>query len=115
MKWLTFALLAFSGFLITGCVHETTAARPAVPKAAPLIVTPDSSVSGKVVSYNSFGRFVVVNFPSHQMPKLDQQLFLYRNGLKIAQIKITGPQNEDNIVADLMTGDAQIGDEVRDQ
>jgi hypothetical protein len=46
---------------------------------------------------------------------MDQQLFLYRAGLKVAELKVTGPQNDDNIVADLVNGDAQTGDEVRDQ
>ena len=61
------------------------------------------------------GRFVVLNFPVGQMPKMDQTLFLYRAGLKVAEVKVTGPQSDNNTVADLVTGDAQTGDEVRDQ
>ena len=76
---------------------------------------PDASLTGKVVSYNSIGRFVVLNFPARRMPNTDQHLFLYRVGLKVAEVRVTGPQNDDNIVADLVTGDAQAGDEVRDQ
>jgi hypothetical protein len=49
------------------------------------------------------------------MPKMDQILFLYRAGLKVGEVKITGPQSDNNIVADLTTGDTQAGDEVRDQ
>ena len=40
---------------------------------------------------------------------------LFRSGMKVGEVKITGPQRENNIVADLVTGEAQIGDEVRDQ
>jgi len=78
-------------------------------------VTPDYSLAGKVVSYNDTGRFVVLNFPAGRMPKLDQHLFLYRAGLKVAEVNVTGPQSDDNTVADLVSGDAQTGDEVRDQ
>ena len=57
----------------------------------------------------------MLSFPVSQMPKLDQTLFLYRNGLKVAEVKVTGPQRDNNIVADLVSGDARVGDEVRDQ
>ena len=40
---------------------------------------------------------------------------LYRRGLKAGEIKITGPQLEDNVVADIVAGDAEAGDEVRDR
>ena len=57
----------------------------------------------------------MLSFPVGQMPKPDQSLFLYRDGMKVGEVKITGPQRENNIVADLVTGEAQVGDEVRDQ
>jgi hypothetical protein len=115
MKWFSSFSLAFAGVLLTGCVHFKSA--PAAPAAAPVavIVTPDNSLAGKVVSYNSVGRFVVLNFSSHRMPKMDQRLFLYRAGLKVAELNVTGPQNDDDIVADLVSGEAQNGDEVREQ
>ncbi len=50
------------------------------------------------------------------MPKLEQSLFLYRDGMKVGEVKITGPQDSNNnIVADLVAGEAQVGCEVRDQ
>jgi hypothetical protein len=92
---------------------------PAQTSSAPLnaepIVTPDNSLAAKVASYNSVGRFVVLSFSVGQMPKMDQTLFLYRAGLKVGEIKITGPQRDNNIVADLVSGEATVGDEVRDQ
>jgi DMSO/TMAO reductase YedYZ molybdopterin-dependent catalytic subunit len=79
------------------------------------IVTPETSLTATVVSYNSVGRFVVLNFPMNQMPKQDQTLFVYRNGLKVAQLKVTGPQRDTHIVADLVSGDVRPNDVVRDQ
>ena len=101
--------------LLSGCTHVKSKppARPTVPAIA--VVTSDTSLAGKVVSYNSAGRFVVLNFPSGQMPQMNQRLFLYRAGLKVAEVKVTGPQNDDDTVADLVSGDARTGDEVRDR
>ena len=79
------------------------------------IVTPDESLSAKVLTVNTVGRFVVLNFPTGRLPKLDQHLFLYRGGLKAAEVKIVGPQQDTSIVADIVSGDAQAGDTVRDQ
>jgi hypothetical protein len=95
----------------TGCVSnkQTAATAPAT------IVTPDLSQAAKVVSVETVGRFVVLNFPADRMPAMDQTLFLYRNGLKVAEVKITGPQQDSNIVADLVSGDAKVGDTVRDE
>ena len=81
----------------------------------PAIVTPDTSLMAKVVAANEVGRFVIVSFPANQAPKLQQSLFLYRGGLKVAEVKVTGPQSENNIVADLVSGDAKVGDSVRSE
>jgi hypothetical protein len=115
MKWFASLSVLITVALLSGCTHlkSKPPARPANP--AITVVTPDNSLAGKVVSYNSAGQFVVLNFPSRQMPQTDQRLFLYRAGLKVAEVKVTGPQNDDNTVADLVSGDAQTGDEVRDR
>ena len=119
MKSLMPLTLALVGMLAAGCAYHrpTHTARPATPAAvAPQpIVTPDNSLTARVVSYNASGRFVVLSFPVGQMPKPDQTLFLYRDGMKVGEVKITGPQRENNIVADLVTGEAEVGNEVRDQ
>lgn len=98
---------------LTGCAwfHHKHAPKVATQN----IVTPDAALAAKVISINTVGRFVVLNFPSSDMPKLQQTLFLYRAGLKTAEVKVTGPQSESNIVADLVSGEAQVGDTVRDQ
>ena len=82
---------------------------------APGIVTPSNSLSATVLRVNDIGRFVVLNFPDGHMPRMDQHLFLYRAGLKMAEVKVVGPQQDTSIVADIISGDAQEGDSVRDQ
>jgi hypothetical protein len=119
--FLPFSLLV-AGMLSSGCAHHRhrpPQPAPARTAAAPMetepIVTPDTSLTAKVVAYNSVGRFVVLGFPVGQMPKNGQTFFLYRAGLKVGEVKITGPERDNNIVADLVSGEAQPGDEVRDQ
>ena len=60
-------------------------------------------------------RFVVLNFPLGKMAAAEQRLNLYRRGSKVGEVKVTGPQREENIVADLVAGEAEIGDEARSQ
>jgi len=113
--------LLLAGFIAAGCAHHHAAAPKTQPAAttgatgSEPIVTPDTSLTAKVVRYNSVGRFVVLSFPVGQMPKAGQTLFLYREGMKVGSVQI-GPQHQDNdVVADIMSGDAQVGDEVREQ
>jgi hypothetical protein len=80
-----------------------------------LIVTPENALVGKVALVNSTARFVVLNFPLGKMAAADQHLSLYRRGLKVGEVKVTGPAREDNIVADLVAGEAEVGDEARSQ
>jgi len=97
--------------------HDQTPATKTVPdgRQNAAIVTPDESLTAKVLAVNAVGRFVVLNFPNNRLPKLEQHLFLYRGGLKTAEVKVVGPQQDTSIVADIVSGDAQIGDTVRDQ
>ena len=77
------------------------------------IVTPENALVGKVAVVNLAARFVVLNFPLGRMAAVDQRFDVYRQGLKVGELKVTGPQREDNIVADLVAGEAQAGDEAR--
>jgi len=94
--------------------HHATAAKP-VPATSTSIVTPDESLAAKVISVNTVGRFVVLDFPEGRLPKLDQHLFLYHAGLKVAEVKTVGPQQDTSIVADILSGDAQTGDTVHEE
>jgi hypothetical protein len=78
-------------------------------------VAPAAGLTGKVARYNEAGRFVVLEFPVGRMPRQEQTLFVYRNGVKVGELKVTGPQREEHIVADLVAGEAQPGDEVRER
>jgi hypothetical protein len=117
MKIVSILNILLMAVVLTGCAsHHGRKPKSAAPVVAPAaIVTPDDSLTAKVVSVNSVGRFVILNFPMEQMPRLQQPLFLYREGLKVAEVRVSGPQQDDNIAADVIAGDAQVGDVVRDQ
>lgn len=108
-----FAVL-LAAVVVSGCSSLKTNSKSAA-SASPTIVTPDTSLAAKVISVNVVGRFVVLDFPNGQLPKLQQPLFIYRAGLKVAEVKVTGPQDGNNIVADLVSGEARVGDVVSDE
>lgn len=78
-----------------------------------LIVTPGGSLPGAIVSVNPGARFAVVRFPMGDMPPLNQRMSVYRQGLKVADLKISGPQRDAHTVADILAGECRVGDEVR--
>jgi hypothetical protein len=115
--------LALSGCAGKHAADHSAAVQPragasAAPVAATatnqtLIVTPDGAPAGTVELVNTIGRFVTLRFPLGRMPVVEQRLNLYRRGLKVGEVKVTGPQREDRIVADLVAGEAKVGDEAR--
>lgn len=111
-------LLLSVALMICGCASNNQPKFADVPEVvAPgqPVVKSANAITGNVASYNVVGRFAVLNFPVNQMPAVGQTLFLFRAGLKVGEVKVTGPQRDDNIVADLSKGEAAVGDEVRDR
>jgi hypothetical protein len=78
-----------------------------------VIVTPDTSPTGTVARVNSAARFVILTFPVGQMPAVGQLLYVYRHGLKVGEVRVTAPQQDDNTAADIVSGEAALGDEIR--
>lgn len=109
--------LVVGAMLLAGCAGSKRNALPSSStsgdKATRLIITPDGMPIGRVVFFNEQGRFVVLQFPVGQMPKLETRLNVYRGGLKVGEIKVSGPQSNDNIIADILNGEALVGDEAR--
>jgi len=106
-------LLALSGVvMLAGCASRQPAS--GLQASAP-IVTPANASAGKIASVNPTARFVVITYPvGVSLPAPDQRLNVYRAGLKVAEIKITGPARDLNTVADITAGECQPGDETRD-
>jgi len=96
-------------------VETGSAPAESKPATQKLIVTPETGLVGKVETANQNLRYVVLSFPIGHLPAMEQRLNVYRNGLKVGEVKVTGPQIEDNVVADIVEGDSGPGDEVRDK
>ena len=127
MRFWIWLALASGALWVAGCVRDQgkAGAYKNFPDASlatstnrpgpDLIVTALEGLNGKVSSVDLNLRFVVLTFPVGQMPALNQQLNLYRGGLKVGIVNVCGPQNDDSIVADILMGEAQTGDQVRDR
>lgn len=120
-----FVWILLAGMLLGGCAwfrsgsSKTSGAQPpggantSAANGKKLIVTPDTVKTGKVVQVNEREKFAILNFPVGGLPPLEQLLNVYRSGLKVGEIRISGPQSEDNTVGDIIQGEAKVGDEVR--
>ena len=78
------------------------------------VVTRIEPLSGKVVSANQNLRFVVLDFSLQSLPAVEQRLNVYRDGRKVGELKVSGPARDNNIAADVVAGEAQVGDEARE-
>lgn len=117
MRWSFFWMAG--AFAFAGCAHQQPGESGSVPtgktaKSPTVIVTPAPGSAGRITSVNPTARFVVITYPiGVPLPSLEQKLDVYRAGLKVAEIKITGPARDLNTVADITVGECQPGDEVR--
>jgi hypothetical protein len=78
-----------------------------------LIITPTLSAVGRVASVNPQAKFAVVSFPLGQLPANDTRLSVFRAGVKVGELRVTGPVLENNTVGDIIAGTAEKDDEVR--
>ncbi|SPE55553.1 conserved exported hypothetical protein [Verrucomicrobia bacterium] len=119
MKSLLFALVL--GTLVgSGCAGKKPAppsAEGSPPTFTPLqkLTTTSETALGRVAKVNATDRFVVLTFFPGHVPTVEERLCLYRHGAKAGEVKVSGPQIDADIVADLLSGDAEVGDEVRGQ
>jgi len=112
-------MLTVLAFVLCGCFGGRKAAEQDLAREQTsrkkMIVTPANGLTGHVAYVNTGGRFVVLNFPVGRLPALNQHLTIYRKGMKVGEVKITALQNDDNLVADLLTGNSEVGDQVRER
>jgi hypothetical protein len=77
------------------------------------VIIPITSSTGIVATVNDPLRFVVLDYALTGLPKIDQVLYIYRRGQKVARVKVTGPVRGQTVAADIIEGVATKGDEVR--
>lgn len=79
------------------------------------MINPVTPVQGRVTFVNERLKFVIVDFTFHQLPRLEQRLGVYRRDVRVGEVKISGPADGPAIIADVMSGEAGIGDLVREE
>lgn len=77
------------------------------------VIIPITSSTGIVATVNEPLCFVVLDYALTGLPKIDQFLYIYRRGQKVARVKVTGPIRGQTVAADIIEGVATKGDEVR--
>lgn len=97
----------------TPSAPAAAAASPAEESGRYPEVTPVTPVQGRVVFLNAKLRFVIVDFVFHQMPQLEQRLGVFRGGRRVGEVRVSGPVEGTRVVADVMSGEAAVGDRVR--
>jgi type IV pilus biogenesis protein CpaD/CtpE len=113
------ALILVCALVFSGCAHSnnkkkggrTQKSITTIP--APTVVRPVTKGSGVVLSVNETLRFVVIDFSSAEIPPLNTRLNVYRAGQKVAELNLSGPIRNSNVVADIRAGETKVGDEVR--
>jgi hypothetical protein len=111
-------LLALS-FAATGCIHTTTTGsvdpKP-VAKPDQIVQQPTSPFGpapAKITLLNATHNFVVVDFSGRVLPAIGTTMPVYRDGLKVGEVRITEPVRGQLATADIVAGEARVGDEVR--
>jgi hypothetical protein len=111
------------GLLLTACASKPANLTARPPAASPVrsvqpprlpAVLPAGALTGKVVRVNRAGRFAILSFAVGVDPQMDQRLGIYRDGAKVGELKISPWRRDDYVAADLVEGDCQVGDDVRD-
>ncbi|MGD1086779.1 MAG: hypothetical protein ABSA47_18735 [Verrucomicrobiota bacterium] len=99
--------------LLGGCAtHKSSAPKPAPAKT---VVTPDLRPVGQVELVNAQGRFVVISYPPGAVPKPGLRLNVWRNGLKVGEVKVGDQERDNNTVADILAGDVKVHDQTREE
>lgn len=119
--------MRFASVLLTGLLAATGCSSPPKPRGSAsgtarptadtnaLIVMPSASVRGKIVVLNPVARYVIVSYPLGHIPQPERRMGVYRDGLKVGEIKMGAQRIDTNAVADITAGDCRVGDEVREE
>ena len=111
-------LLALALACVTGCFKRKSKQEP-VSAVRPIIgetnavVTPFGSAVGRITSVNQQVMIAVVSFPVGQVPAAGGRYSIFRSGQKVGELKLSEETADTLRVADITSGSAQIGDEVR--
>jgi hypothetical protein len=71
------------------------------------------ATAARIASVNPEVGFVVIDFASQSMPAPGTQVNIYRGGKRVGAVRITEPARAPLATADIVEGEARVGDEAR--
>lgn len=74
----------------------------------------NAPATGRVARVNTDGGFVILTYPLGKVPPVGKRLSVYRDGMKVGELRVSEPQYQQNTAADITAGEAQPGDEARE-
>jgi len=95
--------------VLAGCATDRPPPGSSSP-ALPAQVVPDSRPQGRVVSVNSRGQFVIIDFNVGAVPHLPASMNIYRGNEIVGAINLAGPANGHLVAGDIVRGEAAAGD-----
>jgi hypothetical protein len=109
-----------AAMVLGGCLQPKPPANPPLlppdkKKTPQTYITPAFGAVGRVEMVNLESRFVVLSFPAGHVPAPGQTWRINHRGLQIGRVKISGPQRQIDTVADIVEGEANVGDEAEPQ
>ena len=107
---LAFLTTVFAALLL-GCKNPATDGRTV---RTPVKVIPVNPIQGKVVLLKTDLNYVIIDFSLGRLPSPEQKLNVYRGGQKVGQVRISGQSVSVNFAADIVAGEAKVGDEVKE-
>lgn len=111
-------LLALAAICFAGCFKHKSTPEPAFT-VRPIIgetnavITPLGSAVGRITRVNRQVMIAVVSFPVGQVPAAGGRYSIFRAGQKVGELKLSEETADTLRVADITSGSAQVGDEVR--
>jgi hypothetical protein len=88
-------------------------AQPVVKQAPVRLIRPLDGQVGQVLSINTRLGFVVLDYSLTGLPRLGDVLDLWRQQSIVGRLKVSGPILNTTAVADIVSGNPQVGDLAR--
>jgi hypothetical protein len=101
--------------LVSGCrnLPPPEEVRPVVQQAPVRLIRPLDGQVGQVISINMRLGFVVLDYSLTGLPRLGDVLDLWRQQSIVGRLKVSGPILNTTAVADIVSGNPQVGDLAR--
>lgn len=106
-------VISLATVVLSGCLGSGSTAPTGTPVGARLEPSATESGVAKVASVNTELGFAVVDFAAQTMPPVGTRINVYRGDKRVGTLRITEPVHAPLATADLVDGEARVGDEAR--